>query len=121
MSNVPDDLKLDPSRRGPVGTELMGVSVAIPLNQTLDEDTKLPWSEETWRDFIRESQPQLLDMLKKHVGGARFTTEPQVHLDGPHSDPLQGPIYVLTAAAWFHPTALPVNCPAYVARSQSRG
>lgn len=116
--NIPDDLKLNPSRRGPAGTELMGVSVAIPLSETMSETTKTVWSQEEWREFLRVSQPQLLDMLRKHVGGARFQTEPQFNLDGPHPDPLQGPIYVMTAAAWFRPEDLAVDCPAYLARSK---
>ena len=111
---LPADLPRDPERRGPAGTELMGVSVALPLKETLD------WSEQDWRDALREYQPQLLDQLRKHVGGARFQTEPQLNVDGPHPDPLQGPIYVMTCAAWFAPQALPVDCTAYQAWSQER-
>jgi hypothetical protein len=120
VSNVPTDLRVDPSRRGPLGTELMGVSIAIPLNETVDDDTKRPWSQQDWRDFIREAQPQMLDRLRQHVGGARFVAEPQMNVDGPHSDPLQGPIYVLTIAAWFHPASLSADCTAARARQVSR-
>lgn len=116
--SAPRDLMTDPARRGPAGTELMGVSVALPLKETVDPDTGQPWSEQDWRDAVRHYQPGLLDQLQKHVGGARFHTEPQLNLDGPHSDPLQGPIYVLTVSAWFSPAALPVDCPAYIARSK---
>lgn len=113
---IPDDLKLDPTHRGPAGTELMGVSIALPAQLcTYDDDT--PWDQEGWEEAVRHYQPQLLETLRVHVGGARPHTEPQMNLDGPHSDPIQGPIYVMTAAAWFAPGSLPIDCPAYKARS----
>lgn len=117
MSNLPDDLRA-PSVRGPVGTELMGVSVALPLKETIYEDTKLPWDQEDWANAVRHYQPQLLEKLREHVGGARPQTEPTLNVDGPHADPIQGPIYVLTVAGWFFPGTLPVDCPAYRARSE---
>lgn len=118
---IPSDLKLDPARRGPAGTELMGVSVAVPLKECQDQMTGQPWSEQDWRDFIQDSQPQLLQMLRTHVGNATPVTEPQMNVDGPHADPLQGQLYVMTAAAWFFPASLPVDCSAYRARASSRG
>jgi len=111
VTNLPDDLKA-PERRGPAGTELMGVSVALPLKEVAD------WTMEDWQTAVRHYQPEMLEMLRKHVGGARPQTEPQMNVDGPHADPLQGQLYVMTVAAWFFPATLPPDCPAYVARSQ---
>ena len=121
MSNTRDPKNAPALRnvvRGPAGTELMGVSVAIPAKETLDPDTGRAWSQADWQTFIRASQPQLLEKLREHVGGTRFQTEPGLSLDGPHMDLVQGPIYVLTVSAWFNPHALPVDCPAYRARAQ---
>lgn len=112
----PTTILKDAERRGPTGTELMGVSIAMPLKEAVDPATGIPWTQEDWAAFIREARPQLLDMLKRHVGGARFTTEPQMSVDGPHSDPLQGQLYVMSCAAWFYPAQLPVDSSAYRAR-----
>lgn len=98
--------------RGPIGTEVMGVSVALPAKETQG------WTGEDWQDAIRTYQPELLDMLRRHVGGAQPKTEPTLNVDGPHSDPLQGLLYVLTVSAWFNPLELPPDCPAYIARSK---
>jgi hypothetical protein len=118
--SVPDDLKLDPTLRGPVGAELMGVSIALPAQlATYDDGT--PWDRDGWVAAVNHYQPQLLETLRRHVGGAQPVTEPQMNLDGPHSDPLQGPIYVMTAAAWFMPGSLAIDCPAYKARSVRHG
>lgn len=119
MTNLPADLRPDQSIRGPLGTELMGVSVAIPVKEAVNDDDT-PWDQEGWATAVRYYQPQMLDKLREHVGGARFRTEPQLSVDGPHSDPLQGQLYVMTVAAWFNPLELSVDCPAYRARS-SRG
>lgn len=119
MTMIPADLRPNADIRGPIGTELMGVSVALPLKEVTHDDG-LPWDAEDWAAAVRYYQPQMLEMLRKHVGGARFQTEPQFSIDGPHSDPLQGQLYVMTCAAWFSPLDLTVDCPAYVARS-SRG
>lgn len=116
MSNLPADLRANPDIRGPVGTELMGVSVAIPLRETTYDDGTT-WDQDDWANAVRYYQPQMLEMLRAHVGGARFQTEPQLSVDGPHSDPLQGVLYVMTCAAWFAPGSLPVDCPAYKARA----
>lgn len=116
MTDIPTDLRPDASLRGPLGTELMGVSVAIPVKEAVNDDGT-PWDQEGWAAAVRYYQPQMLDVLRKHVGGARFTTEPQLTVDGPHSDPLQGQLYVMTCAAWFNPLDLTVDCPAYQARS----
>lgn len=111
MTTPPDDLKTNPAVRGPVGTELMGVSVALPLKEVED------WDRADWVSAIRHYQPELLSMLRNHVGGTQPATEPQLNVDGPHADPLQGQLYVMTVAAWFSPASLPPDCPAYVARS----
>lgn len=102
-------------RRGPAGTELMGVSIALQHQDVAD------WDQDGWANAVQYYQPQLLDMLRTHVGGARFQTEPQVHVEGPHSDPIQGTIYVMTVAAWFSPLDLSVDCSAYKARSSRSG
>lgn len=117
MTNLPTDLRANPDIRGPVGTELMGVSIALPLKE-VSYDDGTPWSQEDWVAFVQHTQPQLLEMLRLHVGGARFQTEPQLSVDGPHPDPIQGTLYVMTCAAWFAPGTLPVDCPAYRARAQ---
>lgn len=114
MTNLPDNLKA-PEVRGPAGTELMGVSVALPLKEVQD------WTQEDWADAVRHYQPQMLEMLRTHVGGARPQTQPQLNVDGPFQDPLQGQLYVMTAAAWFFPATLPPDCPAYMARGAERG
>jgi hypothetical protein len=90
----------------------MGVSVALPLKEVAD------WDQEDWADAVRHYQPQMLEMLRAHVGGAQPGTIPRLNVDGPHSDPLQGQLYVMTCAAWVNPLALPVDCPAYVARGR---
>lgn len=112
---LPSDRPIDTGVRGPAGTEAMGVSVAIPHEKTQG------WGQRDWQDAIAEYQPQMLEALRRHVGGAKPATEPSLHVDGPHSDPLQGLIYVMTASAWFSPASLPVGCTAYQARSQRRG
>jgi hypothetical protein len=116
---IPADLRPNDTIRGPVGTELMGVSVALPLKEVTHDDGTA-WDNDDWAAAVRYYQPQMLDRLREHVGGARFQTEPQLSVDGPHSDPLQGTLYVMTVAAWFNPLDLSVDCPAYRART-SRG
>lgn len=111
---LPDDLKA-PADRGPTGTELAGVSVALPLKEVAD------WDQADWQTAVRHYQPEMLEMLRIHTGGARPQTMPQVNVDGPHRDPLQGVLYVMTVAAWFRPGDLPPDCPAYVARGAERG
>lgn len=120
MSNVPTDLRANPDARGPVGSELMGVSIALPLKEVTHEDGQ-PWSTQEWRDFIAHAQPQMLDRFRAYVGGARPATMPQLALDGPHSDPLQGVLYVMTVGAWVFPATLPPDCLAYRARSEESG
>ncbi len=109
---IPTDLQHDPNRRGPYGTDFMGVSTALPLQEVTHDDGQ-PWDQAEWRAFIQYAQPQMLEMLRIHVGGAQPAAEPQFSLDGPHDDPIQGPIYVMTAGAWVNPLSLPVDCPAY--------
>lgn len=103
-------------QRGPYGTEVMGVSWAI--STTL---LPLPMTDADWGAFLAQNQPQAWEFLRIHVGGAQPRTEPTIDMNGPHSDPLQGTIYVLTASAWFRPEDLPVDCPAYVARAKEQG
>ena len=110
--NIPAELQHDPTRRGPLGTVLAGVSIALPLMMVSHDDGQ-QWNQEEWRAFVQHSQLQMLEMLRIHVGGVRPVTEPQFSLDGPHSDPIQGTIYVMTAAAWINPLELPVDCGAY--------
>jgi hypothetical protein len=107
--------------RGPAGTEVMGVSIAIPLKEAQHDDGR-PWSEGDWQDFIRHAQPEMLDKLRRHVGGGLPTTEPALQVDGPHPDPIQGPVYVMTVSAWFYPHSLPADCTAYQAwQGERRG
>lgn len=106
---LPDELKA-PNDRGPLGTELAGVSVALPLKEVID------WDHADWQNAIRHYQPEMLEMLRVHTGGARPQTMPQMNVDGPHRDPLQGVLYVMSVAAWFRPGDFPPDCPAYVAR-----
>lgn len=115
-AHLPDSLRPDPTRRGPIGTEAMGVSIALPISELTYDDGTV-WDQADWENAVAHYQPQLLAMLKHHVGGARPQTEPQVFVDGPHSDPLQGLLYVMTCSAWFIPAALSVDCTAYKARS----
>lgn len=110
--NIPTELQHDPTARGPVGTILAGVTIALPLQEVSHDDGQ-PWDQEEWRAFVRYAQPQMLEKLRQHVGGVQPATEPQFSLDGPHSDPIQGTLYVMTAAAWVNPYALPVDCQAY--------
>jgi hypothetical protein len=114
MTGAPTDLRPDTTTRGPHGTELAGVSVALPLKEVQD------WTQEDWSDAVRNYQPEMLEMLRRHVGDARPRTMPQLTVDGPHSDPLQGLLYVMTCAAWFKPEDFPPDSPAYVARAQGR-
>lgn len=113
--NIPSELQHDPTRRGPLGTVFAGVTVALPQMQ-VQHDDGTPWDQEEWRAFVQYAQPQMLEMLRVHVGGAPPAAEPQFSLDGPHSDPIQGTLYVMTAGAWVNPLSLPVDCPAYRAQ-----
>lgn len=110
--NIPDELKHNADRRGPLGTVFAGVSIALPFMQ-VQHDDGTPWDQEEWRAFVQYAQPQMLEMLRVHVGGATPHAEPQFSLDGPHVDPIQGPLYVMTAGAWVNPLELPVDCLAY--------
>lgn len=111
MTGAPVDLRTNPDARGPAGTELMGVSVALPLREVAD------WGQGEWEAAVRHYQPEMLEKLRQHVGGSKPATMPQLNVDGPHSDPLQGQLYVMTAAAWFFPEALPIDCTARKARA----
>lgn len=112
MTEIPDDLKPNTAERGPYGTELMGVSVALPL-----AEMGSAWDRDDWAEAIRIYQPEMLDMFRRHIGGVQPATMPTMTVDGPHDDPLQGLIYVMTCGAWVDPTRLPPDCTAYIARN----
>lgn len=114
MTTPPLDLR-PVHERGPHGTELMGVSVALPLKEVAG------WDHADWQDAVTHYQPDMLEMLRIHLGNAQPASMPQLTVDGPHDDPLQGQLYVMTCAAWVNPDALPPDCPAYVARGTARG
>ncbi len=93
----------------------MGVTIA------LDAETAGWWEADEWAEAVRHYQPQLLEALRRYVGGARPQTVPQAYVDGPHSDPIQGTLYVMTCYAFFIPADLPADCDAYLAEALDHG
>lgn len=89
-----------------MSVQYAGVSAAVQAS-TLDglgrhEITGL------FRDLAEQLQPE----LRRHVGDVGPKATPVVRISGPHSDPLQGRIYVISLAVPVETDDLPTDCSA---------
>ena len=91
-----------------------GVSIAIPAADIVTN------SREDVKSFMRDVVAKLEVELRRHIGEVQPVAAPTFSLDGPHSDPLQGPIYVATYAAPVETDDLPADCTAYTSLGADR-
>lgn len=60
------------------------------------------------RDLVDQLEPE----LRRHIGDVKPKGPPLVNMSGPHSDPLQGLIYVVSLAVPVETDDLPTDCSA---------
>lgn len=86
----------------------VGVSNAVKMS-----DVAAMGGDAAQDQFIREAAQDLEQKLRRFVGDARPISDVAFQVTGPHSDPLQGLIYVHTLWANFDLDALPTDSDAY--------
>lgn len=96
--------------------EMMGVTSAVKMADVQDMG-----GDAAQDRFIRECAVDLEQKLRRFVGDARPAGDAVFQVTGPHSDPLQGLIYVHTLAAPFDPDTLPTDCDAYRVHVTEKG
>jgi len=86
-----------------------GVSTAIQASM-LDG-----LSKQDTGSLFRNLGDQLAPELRRHIGDVKPKGDPLVDVSGPHLDPVQGMIYVMSMAVLVETDDLPADCPAYEA------
>ena len=91
-----------------------GVTVALPGKDfsALDREGKAT--------VLRDAYAMLEQRVREHVGHVKPKGQPTFQVDGPHDDPLQGPIYVVSLAVPVETDDLPPTCTAYEAHHRNR-
>lgn len=97
-----------------MSVRLIGVSLA------LEAPTYNALSAVDRQAFQMEAFTKLEAELRSYTGDLRPTAYPTFSGDGPHDDPLQGPIYVFTCSAHYETDDLPPDCRAYATHHVQR-
>lgn len=91
-----------------------GVTIALPAKD-FNDLTKAEMGE-----TLREAYALLEVRVREHVGGVTPKGQPAFQMDGPHEDPIQGPIYVVSLAVPIETDDLPPTCTAYETFNRNR-
>jgi hypothetical protein len=92
----------------------IGVTTAVRASEyaAMGRDEAKSWTKDAFRYLEVE--------LRAYTGDATPVGAPTFQIDGPHDDPLQGMIMVMSVAAPYDVDTLPVTCKAYETHNQQR-